>query len=111
MDILDSLRSNIMMVDSEIRSISSELKRTEDIRLKDKYRNILSKFNNDKVKLLNEYHKVNQDITIRNRRDEMIIDKLRAEIEALAKQDENIALAIQVGEYMDMIAEGLKDDY
>lgn len=86
MDILKSLRDNIMMVDLEIKSISGELKGTDDIRLKDKYRNMLSKFNNDKVKLLNEYHKVNQDITIRNRRDEMIIEKLRAEIEFLAKQ-------------------------
>lgn len=67
-NMLKSILDRITANDIEVEMMTEELAQLSsvDYKMKNEIRSLISKYNNDSVKLFEVYHKMNQDLTLRN---------------------------------------------
>lgn len=107
MDILKYLKMDIVAVSEELRRMRDQLSKLpeDDYRNQKDLRRSHSEYLSDRKSLLAEYHKVSQDISYKNRQTEMIIRKLKADVEAIARQENAESTVGLVADYMNRLVD------
>ena len=89
---LDRIEMEIEEIDNIVGRIEGELKdiKRADVKLKQGYYTLIARYKSEKNKWIALYNSVEQDLSVKRFLLELQIDKLTAEVEAMAKEDESI---------------------
>lgn len=116
MDLLKNILSRIKANDSEVQEMVIELDSLDkdDFKTKNEIRSLISKFNNDTVKLLQAYHNMNQDLRFKNEEINARILLLKKQVDYLEKEGQGEAAALQIIEHLNeqtkKLSEGVSNE-
>lgn len=86
--ILRDIEKDISFITKEIQKLKIKIAKIPEHNMKDynMMMSLLSRFRNDKVKLLTSHHSISQDVHYKNDLLDAQIDKLNAEVDAILEQ-------------------------
>lgn len=90
--ILRDIEKDVSFITKEIQKLKIRIAKIPEHNIKDynMMMGLLSKFRNDKVKLLTSHHSICQDVYYKNELIDMHAEKLRVEIESILEQNSDM---------------------